>query len=156
MLIVALGWSLLEAIQNRLSTSWKTPSIENLQSTHSSKMYIHTIGGHSTNRKKKKKKGLSRYFSLGKSLSTGMIESEVTVVSWKILGCYLEPSLCIKGDISTFSDTLYSSWNMMFKCTCFNGRRDVVADHRLTCCLSHQQDAFCSVSLKTNLTMEGG
>lgn len=67
--------------------------------------------GHSTNRNQKqttKQKVWADISVLEGHLSTGMIESDESVVSWKILGCYLEPSLCMKGDISTFSDILYS------------------------------------------------
>lgn len=51
MLIVALGWSLLEAIRQRWSTSWKTPSNRRIHP----EMYIHTIGGLSTSRTNKEK-----------------------------------------------------------------------------------------------------
>lgn len=52
------------------------------------------------------RKRLSRYFSLGRTLSTGMIESDKTVVSWKNLGCHLVPwpSPCVKGVVSILSD----------------------------------------------------
>lgn len=46
MLIVALGWSLLEAIRQRWSASWKTPSNRRIHQ----EMYIHTVGGLSTSR----------------------------------------------------------------------------------------------------------
>lgn len=51
MLIVALGWSLLEAIRQRWSAAWKTPSNRRIHQ----EMYIHTIGGLSTSRTDKEK-----------------------------------------------------------------------------------------------------
>lgn len=148
MLIVALGWSSLEAIRKRQSTLWKTPSVENLQSTHSSKMYIHTIGGHSTSPNKQTKKKVEQIVQSWKDV-VHWNDSQTKLVGWKISGCYVEPqrSPCVKWENSIFFDK-----RNLLQCDCSDRRRDDGDDGLLTCRPLHQQAEFCSVSLATNLT----
>lgn len=77
MLIVALGWSLLEAIlKSKTEHVMETATTEDLQSTkHSSKCTFTPLGGkgHSTSRKTNY---LSGNFSLGGTASTGMTVSD--------------------------------------------------------------------------------
>lgn len=122
------------------------------------KKYIHTVGGHSTSRNNNNK-SLSRYFSLGRTLYTGMIRVRQNC-------CQLEDLRMLSGalHLPTFEGgSFYSLWHVVIYADiwCFSVTALTVGEPmELTtywlAAPSHRQDVLRSVSRTTNLSLVGG